>query len=143
MVNKTMLKLFGYKKGELEGKNVSMLMPPPFSTRHNSFLRNYITTGKAKIIDSIREVRDLCPAAACLVALWWRGSGRGGAGAWRLPFSSLCSASDPVCFSSASSHRPCVHSNKKRLRAACLPARKPFSTPHPTPPPSPETFHAR
>jgi hypothetical protein len=40
------LKVFGYKKGELEGKNVSILMPNPFSQRHNSYLRNYITTGK-------------------------------------------------------------------------------------------------
>jgi hypothetical protein len=40
------LKVFGYKKGELEGKNVSILMPNPFSQRHNSYLRNYVTTGK-------------------------------------------------------------------------------------------------
>lgn len=42
----------------MTGKNVSILMPPPFSTRHNSFLRNYVTTGKAKILDTTREVRD-------------------------------------------------------------------------------------
>jgi hypothetical protein len=39
------LSTFGYKKGELEGKNVSMLMPNPFSQRHNSYLRNFKTTG--------------------------------------------------------------------------------------------------
>lgn len=46
MVSKNLLKLFGYKKSELEGKNVSMLMPAPFSQRHNTYLRNYITTGE-------------------------------------------------------------------------------------------------
>jgi PAS domain S-box-containing protein len=48
--------MFGYKKGEIEGKNVSLLMPQPFSNRHNGFLRNYITTGKAKILNTVREV---------------------------------------------------------------------------------------
>jgi len=33
-----------------------MLMPQPFSGRHDSFLLNYVTTGKAKILDSMREV---------------------------------------------------------------------------------------
>lgn len=48
-----------YKRGELTGKNVSIIMPPPFSTRHNTFLRNYTTTGRAKILDTLREVRSL------------------------------------------------------------------------------------
>ncbi|KAG2493479.1 hypothetical protein HYH03_008295 [Edaphochlamys debaryana] len=56
MANKPLMKLFGYKKGELEGKNISILMPQPFSQRHNGYLRNYITTGKAKILDTVREV---------------------------------------------------------------------------------------
>ena len=34
-----------YKKGELEGKNVSMLMPNPFQQRHDTFLKNYNKTG--------------------------------------------------------------------------------------------------
>lgn len=45
MANKPVMKMFGYKKGELEGKNISILMPQPFSQRHNGYLRNYITTG--------------------------------------------------------------------------------------------------
>jgi PAS domain-containing protein len=39
--NKAVCLLFGYKKIDMEGKNVSMLMPPPFSQNHNNFLRNY------------------------------------------------------------------------------------------------------
>lgn len=37
--------MFGYKRSEMEGKNVSMLMPNPFSARHNGYLRNYQVTG--------------------------------------------------------------------------------------------------
>lgn len=55
-----LLKMFGYKKGEIEGKNVSLLMPQPFSNKHNSFLRNYTTTGKAKILNTNREVGCCC-----------------------------------------------------------------------------------
>ncbi|GLI68263.1 hypothetical protein VaNZ11_012618, partial [Volvox africanus] len=56
MANKHAIKMLGYSKGELEGKNVSCLMPQPFSARHNTYLRNYVTTGKAKILDELREV---------------------------------------------------------------------------------------
>ena len=37
---------WGYKRGELEGKNVIVLMPQPFSGKHNTFLRNYINGGE-------------------------------------------------------------------------------------------------
>ncbi len=45
MVNKVAFQMLGYKKGELDGKNVSCIMPQPFAGRHNTFLRNYHTTG--------------------------------------------------------------------------------------------------
>lgn len=35
-VNAPALRMFGYRKGELEGKNISMLMPAPFSQQHDS-----------------------------------------------------------------------------------------------------------
>lgn len=59
MANKYLLQTFGYKRGDLDGKNVSCLMPQPFSGRHNTYLRNYLTTGKGKIIDSYRPVLGL------------------------------------------------------------------------------------
>lgn len=59
MVNKALVEKWGYKRDELNGKNVSMLMPNPFSNKHNTFLRNYISTGKPKILDSQREVLAL------------------------------------------------------------------------------------
>ncbi|WIA28374.1 hypothetical protein OEZ86_010920 [Tetradesmus obliquus] len=56
LANKVACAMFGYNKGELEGKNVNCLMPQPFSMRHNSYLNNYITTGHAKLLDVTREV---------------------------------------------------------------------------------------
>ena len=35
----------GYRKGELESKNVSILMPPPYNGRHNRYLMAYANTG--------------------------------------------------------------------------------------------------
>lgn len=48
--------MFGYKLGELEGKNVSCLMPQPFAGQHNGYLRNYKVSGKAKVLNKVREV---------------------------------------------------------------------------------------
>lgn len=59
LVNKTAYRLFAYERGELEGKNISLLMPSPFSERHNSYLKNYITTGVAKILNQDRQVVGL------------------------------------------------------------------------------------
>ncbi|WIA37851.1 hypothetical protein OEZ86_014704 [Tetradesmus obliquus] len=56
MANKVLLKMFGYRKGELEGKNVSLLMPQPYSGRHNGYLRNFQTTGQPKILDKTQEM---------------------------------------------------------------------------------------
>lgn len=38
--------MLDYRAGELEGLNVSVLMPPPFSTKHNAYLRAYKATGR-------------------------------------------------------------------------------------------------
>jgi hypothetical protein len=43
------LQLFGYKKGELDGKNVSLLMPPPYSHRHSLYLRNCVAQGRSHL----------------------------------------------------------------------------------------------
>lgn len=56
LINKAAYRMFGYDKGELEGKNVSIMMPQPFSSRHNSYLNNYLVTGVAKILNTNRHV---------------------------------------------------------------------------------------
>ena len=35
---------------------MSILMPAPFSQRHNTYLRNYANTEKAKVLGATREV---------------------------------------------------------------------------------------
>ena len=46
VANRLAQKLFGYKKSEMEGKNVAMLMPNPFASRHNGYIRAYINSGE-------------------------------------------------------------------------------------------------
>ena len=48
--------LLGYGKGELDGKNVNSIMPPPFSQRHNRYIRQYIQTGRERVISSVNTV---------------------------------------------------------------------------------------
>lgn len=58
-VNAACYRMFGYDKGDLEGKNVSCLMPLPFSQRHNSFLNRYTSTGVPHILNTMRQVVGL------------------------------------------------------------------------------------
>ena len=48
-------KIFGYPAAEVAGRNIRMLMPQPFRREHDSYIANYLRTGKAKVIGIGRE----------------------------------------------------------------------------------------
>ena len=49
-------RLFGFKADEVQGHNVSMLMPAPYRHEHDGYLNRYLTTGERRIIGVGRVV---------------------------------------------------------------------------------------
>jgi two-component system sensor kinase FixL len=43
-------RLFGYRRDEVVGRNVSMLMPSPYREMHDGYLRRYLETGERNVI---------------------------------------------------------------------------------------------
>ena len=54
-INRACCQLFGYEENELLGRNMTILMPPPFSRDHNRYIDTYMKTDRAKIIGIGRE----------------------------------------------------------------------------------------
>lgn len=54
--NQAAEKMFGYAAEELLGKDVSVLMPEPYRSKHADYVGRYTTTGEGNIIGKGREV---------------------------------------------------------------------------------------
>lgn len=52
-------RLFGYPSHQVLGRNVSVLMPEPFSSEHDHYLRRYAMTGQRHVIGIGRDVTAL------------------------------------------------------------------------------------
>jgi two-component system sensor kinase FixL len=49
-------RLFGYTAAEVFGKNIGILMPEPYRSEHDMYMRRYLETGEQRIIGIGREV---------------------------------------------------------------------------------------
>ncbi len=49
-------RLFGYRRDDVLGRNVSMLMPAPYRESHDGYMRRYLATGEKRIIGIGRVV---------------------------------------------------------------------------------------
>ncbi len=61
---------------------MSLLMPQPFSQRHNGYMARYVGGGEARLLDSVREVvglhreRYVFPLNMCVTKLSGMGTDR-------------------------------------------------------------------
>lgn len=54
--NAAAVRQFGYSAVEVVGQNVSMLMPEPYRSEHDGYIKRYLSTGKKRIIGVDRVV---------------------------------------------------------------------------------------
>ncbi len=55
-INGSTVRMFGFSEAELIGQNVSILMPEPYRSQHDSYLQRYLATGLKRVIGIGREV---------------------------------------------------------------------------------------
>lgn len=72
-------RIFGYTADEAVGQNVTLLQPEPHRSLHNEYIKNYLDTGRAKIIGIGREVTGqrknghLFPMDLAVTEMWVHG----------------------------------------------------------------------
>jgi PAS domain S-box-containing protein len=54
--NPAAVRIFGYSPKEVIGRNIKMLMPEPYYSEHDGYLKNFLSTGEKKVIGVEREV---------------------------------------------------------------------------------------
>ncbi len=55
-INSATTRLLGYSREELIGQNVRVIMPAPYASQHDGYLKSYLETSRKKIIGIGREV---------------------------------------------------------------------------------------
>ena len=78
--NQAAVRTFGYTRKELVGRPLSSLLPEPFGTIHDSFLKSYLATGREVMMNTSREVLALHRAGHIFPALLAVRSMEGGLG---------------------------------------------------------------
>jgi PAS domain S-box-containing protein len=58
-VNRGAQELFGYRREQLLGQNVAMLMHQPDSGRHDAYINSYLKTGQSRVMNHRRSVMGL------------------------------------------------------------------------------------
>lgn len=54
--NRAAEEMFGYGRGEVLGKDVAILMPPPYASEHKERVRNYVRSRRSSAVGVHREV---------------------------------------------------------------------------------------